>query len=63
MLIVGIYMGISLVKFVIHIFFRIHDQHSHKLTAFQTKNYTKTASLSNGFLWPTLQYLQAFDCI
>jgi len=49
MLIVGIYMGISLVKFVIHIFFWIHDQHSHKPTAFHTKNYTKTASLSNVF--------------
>ena len=44
-------------------FFRIHDEHSQKPTAFHTKNYTKTASLSNGFLWPTLQYLQAFDFI
>jgi len=48
-LIVGIYMGILLVKFVSHIFW-IHDQHSHKPTSFHKKNYTKTASLTNVFL-------------
>jgi len=46
---VGMYMGISLVKFVSHIFW-IHYQHSHKPTSFHTKKYTKTASLSNGIL-------------
>ena len=42
-------MGISLVKFVSHIFW-IHDQHSHKPTSFHKKTYTRTAFLSNGFL-------------
>jgi len=61
MLIVGIYMGISLVKFVIHIFSGYMTNILINQQLFTQKNYTKKASFSNGFLWPTLQYLQVFD--
>ena len=49
MLIVGIYMGISLVKFVIHIFSGYMTNILINQQLFTQKNYTKTASLSNVF--------------
>ena len=42
-------------------FFRIHDQHSHKPTAFHTIKLYQNSLFIKWFLWPTLQYLQAFD--
>jgi len=63
-LIVGIYMymGISLVKFVSHIFWK-HDQYSHKPTSYHTQTIPKRPLYQMVFWWPTLQYLQSFDSL